>query len=321
MSRMQICVAMCTYNGSRYLGEQLESIAAQTRLPDRMLILDDGSSDDTLDIAREFARGAAFPVHIERNRQNLGYTKNFEKAVGLADGDVIALSDQDDVWHPAKLASAERAFSGSPSVGMVFTDAEVADAALRPLGYRLWSAVGLSKASQERVRNGQTFDLLLKGNLVTGATMAFRSSLRDLVLPIDAGCVHDGWIALLISAVADVAAIDQPLVRYRQHGDNQIGIAPRTLARRVTRPRHVAAQDLGRIRQTLSPALSRLQDRGGVSPARLELLREAVHHLDARLGLPDGRAARLRPIYREVVRGRYRLLSNGVASALRDLIA
>jgi glycosyltransferase involved in cell wall biosynthesis len=320
MSRMQICVAMCTYNGGRYLGEQLESIAAQTRSPDRMLILDDGSSDDTLGIAREFARGAAFPVHVERNDRNLGYTKNFERAIGLAEGDVVALSDQDDVWHPAKLASVEHAFSGSPSIGMVFTDAEVVDTALRPLGYRLWSAVGLSEASQEGVRSGRTFDLLLKGNLVTGATMAFRSSLRDLVLPIDAGCVHDAWIALLISAVADVAAIDRPLIQYRQHGNNQIGIVPRTLIGRITRSRHVVARDLDRIRQTLAPALSRLQERGGVSAARLELLREAIAHLDARLGLPSGRAARLRPVYREMVRGRYRL-SSGIASAVRDLIA
>lgn len=102
--KLSISVAMCTYNGSAFLQEQLDSIAAQTRLPDELVICDDGSSDSTVDIVERFAHGVSFRVQLFRNPQNLGSTRNFEQAMRLCTGDLIALSDQDDVWMPEKLA-------------------------------------------------------------------------------------------------------------------------------------------------------------------------------------------------------------------------
>src|SRR5215470_8302349 len=110
-----ISVAMCTYNGARFLAEQLGSLAAQSRLPDELVVCDDGSTDESAEIVKDFARHAPFPVRLEVNEENLGATKNFEKAIGLCRGEVIALSDQDDVWYPKKLELHESVFVADPS--------------------------------------------------------------------------------------------------------------------------------------------------------------------------------------------------------------
>src|SRR5882762_9087557 len=100
---MKISIAMCTYNGARYLREQLDSIAAQTRPPSELIVCDDNSLDETREIVAGFAASAPFPVRLGVNEQNLGSIRNFERAIKLCEGDLIALSDQDDVWLPEKL--------------------------------------------------------------------------------------------------------------------------------------------------------------------------------------------------------------------------
>src|SRR5687767_9778204 len=124
---------MCTYNGGRFVAEQLASLSAQTRLPDELVVCDDGSTDSTVDVINEFAVSAPFPVRAHVNETNLGSTKNYEKAIRFCAGDLIALADQDDVWLPAKLARIEQAFARSPGVGLVFSDAEAVDEGLQPL--------------------------------------------------------------------------------------------------------------------------------------------------------------------------------------------
>src|SRR6266436_7212118 len=120
MSDYRISVAMCTYNGARFLPRQLESIATQTRLPDELVVCDDGSSDESVAIVRWFANSAPFTVRLEINERNLGSTKNFGKAIGLCEGDIIALADQDDVWKPLKLAVLETALKNYLEAGYVF---------------------------------------------------------------------------------------------------------------------------------------------------------------------------------------------------------
>ena len=101
----RISIAMATYNGSKYLREQLDSLAAQTLPPCELVVTDDGSTDDTLGILDRFRRRAPFPVHLHRNEQRLGYRDNFLKAAQLCSGELIAFCDQDDVWMPDKLLS------------------------------------------------------------------------------------------------------------------------------------------------------------------------------------------------------------------------
>src|SRR5262245_49520236 len=104
----RLSVALCTYNGARFLHDQLSSIARQSSLPHELVICDDRSSDNTVAIIERFALGAPFPVRWQVNATNLGSTKNFELAISRCHGDVIALSDQDDIWQRDKLAQIER---------------------------------------------------------------------------------------------------------------------------------------------------------------------------------------------------------------------
>src|SRR5262245_47180770 len=130
---MRLSIALCTYNGAVYLKEQLDSLAAQTRMPDELVISDDRSTDDTLRLIEEFAATAGFPVRLSVNESNLGIAKNVEKAISLCRGDVILLSDQDDVWHADKLETVEGIFEVKPQLSLVFSNAELVDETLKPL--------------------------------------------------------------------------------------------------------------------------------------------------------------------------------------------
>ena len=219
----RISVAMCTFNGARFLEPQLDSFPAQTRMPDELVVCDDGSIDDTLAILERFARRAPFPVRIERNATRLGSTKNFEKAIGLCTGDLIATCDQDDVWLPEKLALSEAAIDAAPARGLIFTDSDVVDDELRSLGHTMWDAIHFGAMARRRVRQGRPFEVLLRQWVVTGATMMFRSAYRPCVLPIPDNWVHDGWIAFIIGALTPIGFVERPTLKYRQHSAQQIG--------------------------------------------------------------------------------------------------
>ncbi|MEJ7615982.1 MAG: glycosyltransferase, partial [Pyrinomonadaceae bacterium] len=152
---MKISVAMCTYNGGRYLGEQLASIAWQTRPPDELLVCDDLSSDDSREIVSEFAARAPFSVRLLVNETNLGSTKNFERAIDLCAGDVIALADQDDIWCREKLARMEQVFAFAPEIGLVFSDGELVDERSNRLGRRVWQSLKFTEFEQKSFANGK----------------------------------------------------------------------------------------------------------------------------------------------------------------------
>ena len=156
----RISVALCTYNGAKYLAEQLDSIAAQTLAPTEMIVCDDGSTDGTLGMVEHFASRASFPVRLRSNAENLGSTENFSRAIRACRGDVVALADQDDVWLPQKLERIARAFETHPRAGVAFSDATVVDEDLNPLG-RLWETVGFTRAQQRRLARGRAAEVLV----------------------------------------------------------------------------------------------------------------------------------------------------------------
>lgn len=315
-----IGVVMCTYNGETFVREQLDSIAAQTRLPHSLVVVDDGSTDRTVEVVQSFALDASFPIRIVANPTNLGWVRNFDKAIRLAEGDVIVLSDQDDVWRADKLEKMAAALAGSAAPGLVFSDAELVDAELRPLGRSLWEGIRFTRARQHDLLEGKGFERLLRYCYVTGATLAFRTEFRDLVLPIPAETPHDAWIALLIAAVDEIGFIAEPLVRYRQHGHNQIGVRYRSrmqlLTDQQTRNTEVLRVSLERARL----ARGRLAENPLVSRRKRRILDETIRHLSVRTELPKSRVARLRPVAGELLAGRYRGPLGGVPSAARDLL-
>jgi glycosyltransferase involved in cell wall biosynthesis len=314
---VSISVAMCTYNGSAFLRPQLASIADQRLVPDELVVCDDGSTDDTLAVVQEFSTTAPFPVRVQVNECNLGYARNFEQAISLCTSEIVALSDQDDVWLPDKLARSARLLDEHPDVGAVCTDVEIVDRDLNPLGIRMSESLGFGAADQAAVAHSDTLGVLVRTNFVTGATLAFRSFFVPDIVPIPEGWVHDGWIGLVIALRSKVAYINEPLVKYRQHGGNQVG-APRR-----SRLSDLLFDDLAlaaALRQEARKWEAARERAGSLDPDALALLCGKEQHTKTRAGLPDSRLARVPAVLRELVRHGYRRYSAGSVSAIKDLV-
>lgn len=338
-----LSVAMCTYNGGEHLSEQLDSIARQQRSPDELVVCDDRSSDDSASIVQAFARRAPFPVRLEVNERRLGTAANFGRAIGLAGGEIIALCDHDDVWLPDKLRRLEAALAERPAAGMAFSDAELVDASLRPVGWTAWQATGFGPAEQRLLTRGKAVRLLSQRFVVTGATLAFRARFRRLLLPVPEDLVlldgrplyHDAWIALALGAVADIVAVPASLVRYRLHARQQLGFAvpadgPATAGavapRGPGRPRGplLGAQGRREAGDRAIAQLTRISSRLAASPGlvdrdREEAVRSRLRHLRARASIPPARAGRVVPVLRELASLRYHRHSSGLRSAAKDL--
>ena len=315
---------MCTYNGARHLREQLDSIAAHTRPPNELVICDDASTDVTREMITDFAASVPFVVHFRINERNVGSTKNFERAIGLCAGEYIALSDQDDVWMPEKLARLEAEFDRAPNIGLIFSDAEIIDDDTRSAGDTLWEKLSLGPQERRRLRGGRAIDELLEGSTVTGATMAFRARFKDLLLPIpnDLPIIHDAWIAILIAAVSEVLPFATPLIRYRQHAEQQVGAKERKKeeggvrkAMRRTTSYHAMIEIGMRVQQRLSEHRDVYK-----SDAGLSRLAARLTHLRMRAKLPEHPLPRFARVFRELLSGRYHVYSRGLFSAAKDLL-
>lgn len=240
-----ISVAMCTFNGGRYLGEQLSSIAVQSRLPCELVVCDDDSTDDSIAVLKRFQAEAPFPVRIIQNAHRLGSTRNFDQAIGLCRGDLIALCDQDDRWLPAKLEHLANALAGNPFLGGVFSDAQLIDGDGKPMAENLFARHNFTSAKQRSFINCPT-STLLKHDVVTGATLMFRASIRRYCSPIPVSWVHDGWLAWMIALHARLSLLPEALIEYRIHAGQQLGVgsAPSdraaVKARSETRRQHYA---------------------------------------------------------------------------------
>lgn len=315
-----VSVALCTYNGERYLKQQLESISAQTRLPDEVIVCDDGSTDATLEIADEYARNAAFVVTVVRNERRLGSTKNFEKAISLCAGEIIVLSDQDDVWRQDKIQKLTSALSEDASA--VFSNAEVVDEKLSHLGYSLWQRVSFTERVRKKFRSGKVLETLVGRNVVTGATMAFRRDVIGVLVPMPESWVHDGWIALCLAAAGKkIAFIDEPLIKYRQHANNQIGARKLRLSEQWRLVQAVDLQaHLSLVHRQYTAAYSELSQRGVMSPDIKALFEEKIRHIMRRQCLRiKGSVSCVVIVMTELISGRYSRYSNGWRSAARDL--
>jgi glycosyltransferase involved in cell wall biosynthesis len=322
---------MCTYNGAEFLPAQWESILAQSRKPDEIVVCDDGSSDQARNLIEQLAQQTSIPVTLRFNEKNLGSVKNFEQAIRLCTGEIIALSDQDDVWRGDKLQLIEDAFAKHSAAGLVFSDAEIVNENLEPLGKRMWAEVAFEPHKQKLIARGRALEVLITGWTVTGATMAFRSEFVNLSLPIPDGIamIHDGWIALTIAAVAEVVAIHEPLIQYRQHSRQQIGAPARPEPK--ARPRGVQAietafrrrnssADLHKILQALEERLL-AQAHAYDTGKALAFVSDYAFHLNVRANLPQRRLNRLPRILRELLTVRYHEYANGFKSAAKDLVS
>jgi glycosyltransferase involved in cell wall biosynthesis len=309
---------MCTYNGERFLREQLASIAQQTRLPDELVVCDDASTDQTAAIVREFAASATYPVRVFENERNLGFASNFERAIGLCNGNLIALSDQDDIWYPNRLARCEQELVDHPEAGMVFSDADIIDEQNRRQSKTLWQRLGFA-GERERQLLDRQYTVLAKHRFVTGATMMFRAAMRNRCLPIPEGWIHDEWIALITAAFFDLRPIREPLIRYRIHGSQQVGFRNK-LAQRV-QGKARAQRHWGRLAESVKDLAQVCDALSGMVLAKdrevLPAYQQHLQFLSFRATLPAHRVARLGPILARYYQ--YGVHARGLASVLKDL--
>ena len=212
-SATSLSLVLATYNGDRFLPELLSSLAGQTRAPDELIIVDDGSSDDTLDLIDDFARWAPFEVRLLERREHLGTWVTFEDGLRAAKGDVIAICDQDDRWHPDKLAVMIARMRQNPNALMAFSDARLINATGGLIGRSRWRVAGFSPRQSRQV-TVDPFATLLTRQAVSGCTTAIRAELLDVILPFPEDVhpglptmMYDRWISLVAAASAPVVTL------------------------------------------------------------------------------------------------------------------
>jgi glycosyltransferase involved in cell wall biosynthesis len=290
-----ISVALCTYNGERFLRPQLDSLLGQDHAELEVVAVDDGSTDGTVAILEAYARRDP-RVRLHRNAENLGYRRNFERALGLCSGELVAPCDQDDVWHPTKLRRLVAALGGAPAA---YCDSQLVDEAGRPMGRRMSQLFAAGPIDDPA---GFFF-----GNPVSGHAMLFRRALLERALPIPEGLFHDWWLAFVAAAEGGVGWCAEPLVDYRQHGTSVTDVA--RLRSWGTRPAGRGTARYLAIAQRLRACSAYLAGRdGGLSAELLRLWLEradrflcvslpllALRHRDRLYALQrPGRARRVR---------------------------
>jgi len=254
-----ISVALTTYNGERYLAEQLRSLARQERLPDELVVGDDQSRDRTWEILTDFAAGAPFAVRLHRNETRLGWRENFMSVFGRCSSDLIASCDQDDVWHPAKLAVAERVLS-EPDVLLFFHDAWLIDEA----GRRTGPADLFSMKEHNPPLSDYSFFSPYGFSMVCRRTLLELSDLWERSSDSNDRqnrAPHDQWLFFLATVLGTVRFSNERLADYRQHAGNAVGqpVPPGLLARLQRARRYWLCNPEGRFRTLAAVARDRAE--------------------------------------------------------------
>ena len=295
LSTPEIQVLLATYNGQHFLREQIDSILSQTLPSVSILARDDGSTDNTPQILEDYARRLPGRLCIVPTEAPTGSARdNFLALLQAAEAPYVAFADQDDVWVPQKLElemqamrSLEQRYGASTPL-LVFSDLEVVDDALRPLAPSFWRHRSLDPRNIDRLGR------LLMENVVTGCTALLNAPLASLARSMpESAVIHDWWVALLASTLGHSAAVEKPLVLYRQHQNNVIGAtrsAPSLgLWRRL---RHERCRD--RWQQSVAQAWELLRIHGPSLPTTTQEELEDLLRCDA----SPNAAFRLRTMFR-----------------------
>jgi len=315
---------MTTYNGAKYLEEQLDSFVTQRRQPDELVVCDDSSTDGTIDILERFRREAPFAVHVYRNEINLGHTRNFERALSLCGGDLIFLSDQDDVWDCGKIEKVLDTFNQNPRINVVVNDANYTDEALDLFGVTVLQKV----ISVGGGKNGN----------IAGACTAITRRFRDFILPfpIENCPQHDVYIHRWANLLGCKLVLDEPLQAWRIHGRNttsdnemsQPDLVP--ILERYRRSRDLDCANAYRkkadefremelILEERKSALSRLSVDVSIEAIRSNIESIIDAHLNRSLLTDCDWLDRKKLVFEMVVKGQYRHFK-GLMSFAKDLL-
>ena len=217
----QIDILLATYNGEKYLKQQIDSILNQTYQNIRLIISDDGSNDKTREILKQYEQKEERVIVYEQN-ENLGCIKNFEFLLKKVENDIYMLSDQDDVWMPEKIEKTYEKLE-KEKADLVFTDLEVVDSELQTIYVSFNDFMKLSRKIHKYINTDKINYLY---NCVTGCTILSRKKWIDRILPLPTHSkyvLHDHWIGLMVSLEGKLAYLPEKYIQYRQHEDNEVG--------------------------------------------------------------------------------------------------
>lgn len=218
-----ISVAMTTYNGAQYITEQLDSIRMQTRKVDEVVIVDDGSHDNTVELVRAFEKQhPECGIRLEVNEVNLGFKKNFYKAMSLCGGDVIFLCDQDDIWKENKVAVLTELLESNSNIGLISSSFIQIDSDGKEVSSN-------KSAYMRKMEEGNLYSVPLRDlifhNVSQGCAMVFRKEVRDVYLKFFTDELPHDWALNVVAAMEKKCYyLNSPMFYYRIHGKNTIGL-------------------------------------------------------------------------------------------------
>ncbi|MCJ7933545.1 MAG: glycosyltransferase family 2 protein [Chryseobacterium sp.] len=221
---MKTSVALCTYNGEKYITSQLNSILSQTIAVDEIIVCDDGSSDSTMDIVQLYKEKHPSVFKVYRNEKNLRSVKNFEKAISLCTHEIIFLSDQDDVWENNKVEAHLNYFGQHPNIQVIATNGYCIDNHdEKKEMYSFWDVPAIAKSTDTDYTIRDTLSKV--ANIATGASMSLRKSFLPEIIPFPNAphLHHDEWMAFIASQKDAFAMLNEKLFSYRIHDSQQIG--------------------------------------------------------------------------------------------------
>jgi glycosyltransferase involved in cell wall biosynthesis len=226
----RISIAMATYNGGKYLRHQLDSILSQSIPPFEVIVCDDHSTDNTLDILREYS--GQYPLKYFVNETRLGVIENFKRAILLCQGEYIALADQDDVWNPNKLELSldiMKRIESSNTPCLTYSDLEIVNSNLKTTDPSLWDNLKVNPLKEN-------FYTLLFGNIVTGCTILVNRNFLKYVkeMPGDVP-MHDSWMGLVAYGLGRAGIVNKTTMKFRRHGQNVTDAKSITTWQRMTR--------------------------------------------------------------------------------------
>lgn len=244
----KISVVLSTYNGEKYIIEQLKSIVEQTCQPDEIIISDDHSEDDTVNLVEKYVKHYELQhlICVIQNDSQVGVVKNFERATECCTGNIVFFCDQDDVWEKNKIYIMAHYFQDN-DVAAVFCNAIITDKNLKSQGITQWDKIRFSpntgNTEQCIYNRTEIIPELLKHNVMTGMCMAIRREVATF-FGIPRGTLHDSWLAWISTINGKVVAINIPLVRYRQHSNNVIGANSKISKKKLKEYKRIRAQEI-----------------------------------------------------------------------------
>lgn len=301
---MKISVAMCTYNGARYIADQLASILSQSKLPDEIVICDDCSTDTTTaEINKIKYSSTAISITLIPNDTQLGVVKNFEKVLSLCSGDIIFLCDQDDLWHENKVETCINYFESHPYSDVFFSNARLLGA-----NGTLWEKVRFSKKAQsDWEKYGALYAFLRYKSICTGAAMALRRGSLSYLLPFKENPfqIHDGWIGIAAAVKQKIDYTNECLFTYRIH-DHQWTY------------NNTSSIDISKKEDILLKCqyMRFFIDYYNMNDT---IITSLYDHYKKRENLPNNYLKRAGVVLKEVLNGNYFVHSNGLKSIIRDL--